>query len=154
MPLKEDKCIETQLSMIDKCVGDDDIIDIEDKYKNAETITSEVLDNPSLNDIVSCNFSKAEDIYTIKTCISPGKNESIPQSSPCLSPIKQVINNSESTPNCSIIEKTKSHTIELNEQNCSIPSKQIEDTKNCGTLTLQHSLLDIHNQFALYVLLI
>lgn len=155
MPIKEDKCIETQLSMIDKCIGDDDKIDVEDENTNAETNTSKVLDNPSLNDIVSCNFSKAEEMYTVNntTSLSPGKNEST-QSSPCLSPKKQVISNSVSTPNCSIIEKIKSHTIEMNEQNCSIPSKQIEETKNCVKPTLQHSPLDIHNQFALYVLFI
>lgn len=149
MPIKEDKCIETELIMVDKYVGNDEI-DTEKTETNKSI--SEVFENPSFNDMVSCNLSKKEEIYTNnnKTNITSEKNEST-QSSPCLSSTIQVIDNNINTPSFSS-EKNTSHTIEFNEQNCSTPIKKIEETKNCIKPTLECCPVDIHNQFDLYVL--
>ncbi|VVC36347.1 Hypothetical protein CINCED_3A023707 [Cinara cedri] len=150
LPIKKDKCTETELIMVDKFAGNDDEINTENKNKNIETnkSISEVLEIPSFNDMVSCNLSKIEefDIVNNKTNINSEKSQST-QSSSCLPSTTQVIDN-VTTPNFSIIKKNEPHTIEFNEQNCSTPAKPIEETINSIKPTIQFSPIDIHNQFA------
>lgn len=150
MPVKEDKCIETELNMVDKYVGNDD--EIINENKNIETNKSipEVLEeNPSFSDVVSCNFSKTEefDMLNNKTSIISEKSESI-QSTPCLSLTTEVVDINASTPNDCINKKNDPHTIEFNDLNCSTPAKSIEVTKNNVKPAIPFSPINIHNQIS------
>lgn len=162
-PAKEDKCVETELNVVDKCIGC--TISTENKStltnKEANSSTSEVLENPTFIEIISSNISKTNKIDTINNeavimGIDNNKkiNENVEKnlktySSPCLNSTPKVINSNANTQSSEVLDE-ESPIFRINEQLCSTPAKINEETKNSIEATLQFSPKNIHNQNQLH----
>lgn len=151
-PINEDKCVETELKMIDKCIGC--MVNTENKSTRTtinsddNEITTEVLKTPSFSEIIPCNGSKTKEIDIIEETSTNTENNSKIYSSPCLSSTSQLLTNKSGNVS-NFSEEKKSPLFQINEQVCSTPTNKIEELKisamqNCSPKNIQH-------QFSLYV---
>lgn len=159
---KEDKCVETELNVVDKCVGC--TISTENKStltnKEANNSTPELFENVSNTETISSNISKTIENDTIhnKTDNSGVENNNkikesieknlITYSSPSSDLTPELINNDANSQSCSKVVDKESPIFRINEQSCSTPSKLIKETKNA---TLQCSPTSINNQNQSYL---
>lgn len=154
MLTQEDKCVETELNMVDKCVGSvlntDDISTRTSISIEANKSTTEVLEIPSFTEIISNDFSKTKEINTdYKESTANVEKTPLAHSLPILSSMSQLINNNPNTPDYFKIDDKESPEFKINKQICSTPAKIIEETKNNIELTQQFSPKSIQNQFSL-----
>lgn len=158
MPIQEDKCIETELNMVDKCVGS--VVSTEDKSIctsiNIEEnrSTTEVLEIPSFSEMISCSGTKIKETDTINYETNvPVEKSPIIFSSPCLSSRLQLLNTNANSSNFSKVEDTsiESPKFQLNKQISSTPSKKFGETNNYAQPSFQNNEHNVHNQFSMYV---
>lgn len=152
MPINENKCVGTELKMIDKCVSC--MVNTENKSThttiNSEDnlIVNEVLKTPSFSEILPCNISKTKEVDIINETSTTAENNEKIISSPCLSSTLQVLTNENgSVPNFS--EEKKSPLFHINEQICSTPTKQFEEIRINAMQNV--SPTNIQDQFSWYV---
>lgn len=150
VPAKEDKCIGTELDIIDKCIGTDfnmtdkcvgDLVSTENKSTYTATniqeneSTTGLLEVPLFTDIITDNVSKTKEVGTVsnETSLTIEKNTI---TSPCLSTTTHLINTSASTSNFSKIED-ESPKFEVNKQISSTPAKKNDEAETNSEQTLQ-----------------
>lgn len=154
MPTKEDKCVETELNMVDKCVGN--VLNTEDKSTHtsisieANKSITETLEVPSFTEMISNDFSKTKDTDTNynESSVNVEKNP-LEHSLPILSSMSQLVNNNTSSPDYFKTEGKESPEFKINKQICSTPTKIIEETTNNVEPTQQLGPKNIQNQFSL-----
>ncbi|XP_029346505.1 putative leucine-rich repeat-containing protein DDB_G0290503 isoform X2 [Acyrthosiphon pisum] len=148
IPTEKDKFVEKKLNMVDKCVGN--TVNTKDQSTHTtinieanKSISEELLEVPSFTEIISNNISKTKepDTFNDETTITNEKN-SVTFSSPCLSPMTQLENN---TGTISKFEEKESKIFQINKQICSTPAKKNEQTKIKIELIPQFSPKNSHN---------
>jgi len=134
IPMKKDKFTEKKLNMVDKCVGN--TVNTKDQSTHTtinieanKSISEELIEVPSFTEIISNNISKTKepDTFNDETTITDEKN-SVTFSSPCLSSMTQLENNTDTMTNSKFEEK-QSKVFQINKQICSTPAKKNEQTK-------------------------
>lgn len=151
-PINENKCVGTELNMVDKCVGC--MVNTENKSTHT-TINSkdnkmaiEVLKTPSFSEILPCNISKTKEVDIINETSTTAENNEKIFSSPCLSSTSQVLTNGNGSVTNFSGEKN-SPLFQISEQICSTPAKNFEEIRINAVQNF--SPKNIQNQFSWYV---
>lgn len=152
-PIRENKCIGTELKMVDKCV--DCMVNTENKSTHTTNnskdnkIATEVLKTPSFSEILPCNISKTKEVDIINEISTTVENNEKICSSPCLSSTSQVLTNVNGSVSNFSGEKN-SPLFQISEQVCSTPTKNFEEIRINAVQNF--SPKNIQNQFSRYVL--